>query len=121
MSTALRNRYVSATFKERRSILAGELRQLEQEMRTKAEALAHVDAVLAMYAPEVDVRTLPVRRPRSNTTYAVPDLSRRIRDVLRRRSVPIAASDVVGAIVCSAAIKVRRRVNQDETRRCAAA
>ncbi len=38
MSTALRNRYVSAALKERRSILAGELRQLEQEIRCKAEA-----------------------------------------------------------------------------------
>ena len=99
MSTPLRNRYVTAALKERRSTIAGELRELEDQAKVKAASLSHIDAVLAMYAPEVDAKALPVRRPRPGRPYAVVGLSRCIRDVLRRRSEPMATLDVAEAII----------------------
>ena len=99
MSTALRNRYVTAALKERRSILAGELRHLEQQIRLATDALTHVDAVLAMYAPEVDAKALPVRVHRPSQPYKVPNLSCRIRDVLRRYGSPMPMGDVVTTLV----------------------
>ena len=101
MSTArvLRNQYVVASLKDRRSLLAGELRQLESQARLKAEALAHLDAVLSMYAPEIDAKALPVRVQRPNHPWRVIGLSRRIRGVLRRHGAVMASSEVVDAIM----------------------
>ena len=99
MSPALRNRFVTASLKERRSLVAGELREIEQAAKRKAETLAAIDAVLAMYAPEIDATALPVRVQRPAKPYSVPGLFRRIRGVLRRHGAVMASSEVVDAIM----------------------
>ena len=99
MSTDNRNRYVTAALKERRAVLAGELQQLRSQATLKVEALAHVDAVLAMFAPEVDPNAIPARRTPPDNPFCVPHAARRILAILRRRGEPMSTQDVAGTLI----------------------
>ncbi len=98
MSTALRNRYVTAALKERRAILAGELQQLRTQAARHVDALAHVDAVLAMFAPEVDPNAIPLRRVPAENPHCVPHAARRILAILRRRGEAMSTADIAATL-----------------------
>ncbi len=93
--TANRDQYAPAALKEQRTLHAGQPAQLENQARTKREALAHIDAVLRMFAPEVDPESIPARRARKGTAYPVDNLSRRIMGVLRCRGEPMPYAEVI--------------------------
>ncbi len=93
------NLYATAALKRRRSILAGELAAMESQARLKREALAHIDAVLRMFAPDLDPGAIPDRRPRSGQSYPIAGLSRRILGILRRHGAPMHLHDVADALV----------------------
>ncbi len=49
--------------------MSGELADLERQSRAQRVTLVHIDAVLALFAPEVDPEALPARRPRKDASY----------------------------------------------------
>ncbi len=93
-----RNQYALAALKDQRSRHAGEIAQLESQVRLKREALDHIDAVLKLFAPEIDPESLPARRARKGTPYPIDNLSRRILGVLRRRGEPMPCGEVIDAL-----------------------
>ena len=93
-----RNQYATAALKEHRATVAGELAQLESQVAIKREALGHLDAVLRMFAPEVDPEGLPKRRSRRDNPYPIPNATRRILGILRRRGEPMSSPDVIDAL-----------------------
>ena len=96
---ANRNQYALAALKEQRALHAGQLAQLESQVRLKREALSHIDAVLKMLAPEIDPKAIPARRARKGMPYPIDNLSRRIMGVIRRRGEPMPSCDVIDVIV----------------------
>ena len=92
------NQYATAALKELRSILAGEVADLQAELTTKRETVHHVDVVPGLIAPDLDPAGLPARRAASASPYPILHLTRRVLAILRRRDAPMGTREVAEAI-----------------------
>jgi len=56
------NRYALTALRDKRAGLAGEIVQLERQLRHRREALGHVDATLRLLDPSVEIDAIPNKR-----------------------------------------------------------
>jgi len=93
------SRVVSALVAKRAEI-AGVIAQTERQLGQFRADLVHLDAALRLFAPELEPKTIPVRKVRqADLWFEQGELPRRVLDALRRAGEPIRAPDVVRAVM----------------------
>jgi hypothetical protein len=95
------NRYVISALKNKRAALAGEMNQLERQLRHRRECLQHVDACLRLLDPTLAVESIPNKRlPRHINLFRQGELSRLVSDTLREADgKPLRPLEIVAAIM----------------------
>lgn len=69
---------------EKRAEIAGEIREIEQQLRALRGSLSHLDATIHLLDPGIELSQMrPKRRRRKNSLFADGELGRCIREVLR--------------------------------------
>lgn len=75
---------------DKRSEIAGLIEHHRKEMVRLVGNLAHLDATLKLFAPEIDLRTLRVKPHRArNSLFRPGEMPRFILDTLRRAGTPL--------------------------------
>src|SRR5262245_42370277 len=78
------SRYAISALKNKRAVLAGEIAQLERQVKHRKESMQHVEACLRLLDPSVDVDTIPAKRiPKHVNLFRQGELSRLVVGVLR--------------------------------------
>jgi hypothetical protein len=97
MTDAPENKYVVAALIRLRRDTAFRIVEMEKQTEAVRADLVHIDAVLRMFAPELDLDTLPMRlyRPKRLDYFSHGEITRRVFDCLREKGGEIAAIDVV--------------------------
>jgi hypothetical protein len=94
------NRYALAALKNKRAVLASEIIQLERQLRHRRDMLVHVDATLRIFDPSVDVAAIPNKRPPKRVMlFRAGELTRAVFNALRSKAEPMAAGEIVQAIM----------------------
>lgn len=85
---------LAALVRKRRDV-AFEVAELERATEAKRQDLIHIDAVIRLFAPELDLENVPERkrRPRRLAYFGHGEISRRCFDMLRGGAT-LAASDI---------------------------
>lgn len=91
------NKYAVAALVRLRQEIAFRVNEQERETEKARADLVHIDAVIRMIAPSLDIEAIPerLRRPRRLEYFSHGEISRRVFDCLRERGGEIAAIDVV--------------------------
>lgn len=93
------NQYALAALRERRAELSGEIRQLEQRLRSLRTSLTHLDGALAMMAPGFDPSTIKAKRPYKRVKlFGQGKLNGHILDALRRGARAMTTAEVTDAV-----------------------
>ena len=92
--------HVVAALKDKRAELSGVIADLEKRIGQHRADLLHVDAVLRLFAPDLDlseIRPRAVRRP--NSWFRPGELARLVLDVLRTAPAPLSVREITGEIM----------------------
>jgi len=86
---------VVAALSRKRADIAFEIGELERDAEAKRQELIHIDAVIRMFAPDLNPEDGPVRvrRPRRLDYFAHGEITRRCLDMLRGGDT-LLASDI---------------------------
>lgn len=87
--------HVVAALKDKRGELSGSIADLEKRIGQHRADLLHVDAVLRLFAPEIEPATIPpraVRRP--NSWFKPGELARLLLEVLRTALAALSVRDI---------------------------
>ena len=95
------DRYALSALRKRRATLAGEIVQLERQVRARKDSLVHVDATLKLLDPSYDSETIrPKRIPQRIRLFRQGELGRLILGTLRKaQGEPQSTAQIVSAIV----------------------
>ncbi|MGD9802298.1 MAG: hypothetical protein AB7E81_06735 [Hyphomicrobiaceae bacterium] len=86
--------------KRKRAAIAGEIVQLERQLRHRKDMLIHVDATLKLLDPSVEVDTIPNKRPPQRINlFRHGELGRMIIDALRRAGGEASLHDIVTSLL----------------------
>jgi hypothetical protein len=82
---------------EKRSEVSGIIAELEERTRQSRANLAHIDATLRLFDPEIKVATIRGKKPPTKSSlFANGEISKRCREAIRRAGGdPVAAEDIV--------------------------
>ena len=84
----------------KRSEVAGVIADLERKAARQRADLVHVDAVLRLYAPELEPDCIPSRVVRRrNGCFKPGELVRRMLDILRVAPVPMPTREIAAAVM----------------------
>jgi len=84
---------------EKRSEIAGLIEHHSKEMGRLASQMAHLDATLKLFAPELDLRTLRAKQHRTRNSYFRPGHGQRLLlDVLREAGEALPAHRIGAAM-----------------------
>jgi hypothetical protein len=98
----LGNKYAVAALREKRAKIAGEIVQLKKQLAWKQEQLANVDKTLPLFDPDCDPATIPAKRTYTRVhLFKQGELTGSILDALREAGSPLAAADVVSAVLAA--------------------
>ncbi|MGE4048835.1 MAG: hypothetical protein AB7F35_28555 [Acetobacteraceae bacterium] len=82
--------HVIAALRNKRAELAGILRQLEQQLGQQRANLAHVDATMRLFDPDIRPMDIRPKRPRARNAWLRPgECLRLIYDELRESTQPL--------------------------------
>jgi hypothetical protein len=95
------NRYAISALTNKRATLAGEIIQLERQIRSRKASLQHVDACLRLLDPTLTVEEIPNKRIVEHVTlFRQGELSRLVMDTLREADgQPQRTLEIVAAIM----------------------
>jgi hypothetical protein len=95
------NRYAISALTNKRATLAGEIVQLERQIRSRKASLQHVDACLRLLDPTLTVEEIPNKRIVEHVTlFRQGELSRLVMDTLREADgEPQRTLEIVAAIM----------------------
>jgi hypothetical protein len=95
------NRYSISALTNKRATLAGEIVQLERQIRSRKASLQHVDACLRLLDPTLTVEEIPNRRIVKHVNlFRQGELSRLVMDTLRDADGrPLRTLEIVAAIM----------------------
>jgi hypothetical protein len=104
-------RYALSALKNKRAVLAGEIIQLERQLRGRRESMQHVDACLRMLDPTLAVESIPNKRlPRHINLFRQGELSRLVLDTLREADgKPLRTTEITEAIMAKGGIDAEAR------------
>jgi DNA-binding transcriptional regulator LsrR (DeoR family) len=79
--------------------LAADLALNKAEAKRLVKKMQHVEAVLKMLQPDLDLRPHGVARRRANPWFRRGVMSRHVLDVLRAADAPLTAAEIVGRML----------------------
>jgi len=92
--------HVISALRNKRAELAGTLRQLEQQLVQRREDLAHLDATMRLFDPNVRPKDIRPRRPRVRNVWFRPgECLRLIYDERREAPQPVTTRDLAERIM----------------------
>jgi uncharacterized coiled-coil protein SlyX len=87
--------HVIDSLKNKRAELAGILRELEQQLVQQRENLAHLDATMRLFDPNIQPKDIPLKRPRvCNVWFRPGECLRLIYDELRAATQPVTTREL---------------------------
>src|SRR3954464_14477522 len=91
--------HVVAALKDKRAELSGSIADLEKRISQHRADLLHVDAVLRLFAPELEPSTiLPRAGRRPNSWFKPGELARLVLEVLRTAPAALSVRDITGQV-----------------------
>ena len=95
----LGNQYALKALRERRAFMTGELVKLDERRRYLIESMEHLDATLAMLAPDYDPTLVKARFPRRKSNlFGAGKLNAMILSVLRKADRPMTQREVTTGV-----------------------
>jgi hypothetical protein len=92
--------HVVSALMAKRSEVAGVIADLERKAAQQRADLVHVDAVLRLYAPELEPDCIPSRAVRRRNGWFKPgELVRRMLDILRVAPAPLSSREIAAAVM----------------------
>jgi hypothetical protein len=92
--------HVIGALRNKRAELAGMLRQLEQQLVRQRANLAHVDATMRLFDPEIRPKDIRPRQPRErNAWFRQGECLRLIYDELREATQPLTTRELAERIM----------------------
>ena len=89
--------HVVAALISKRAELAGLIEHQQKEMRRLADDLAHLDATLKLFSPEIDLRTIRVKAHRMRSRFFRPgECQRQVLDIFREAQGAALSSRQIG-------------------------
>ncbi len=111
--------HVVGALRNKRAELAGTLRQLEQQLVQQRANLAHLDATMRLFDPDVQLNDIRPRQPRVRNVWFRPgECLRLIYDELREAIQPVTTRELAERIMRIKAISTtddRRREQVQKT------
>src|ERR1700709_695741 len=105
--------HVIGALRNKRPELAGMLRQLEQQLAQQRANLAHVDATMRLFDPEIRPKDIPLNHPRTRNAWFRPGKCLRlIYDELREATQPVTTRELAEQIM-----RVKAIPGDDDQRR----
>ena len=103
--------HVVAGLKDKRSELSGIIADLERRINQHRAHLLHVDAVLRLFAPDIEPETIrPKAVRRRNEWFRPGELARMVLDILRLAPAPLSLKAI------TAQVMQRRQLNPHDAR-----
>ena len=94
--------HVISAFRDKRSELAGMVRQLEQQLAQQRSNLAHVDATMLLFDPDIRPSNIRPRQQRQRNAWFRPgECLRLIYDELRDANQPVSTRELTEQIMRS--------------------
>jgi hypothetical protein len=87
------------TLIRKRAELDGELEQQHLRLRELQQAIAHLDAVLLLLKPDIDITEIAPKRPRVPHAAAHGEVTGIVVDCLREADAPMTSRDLARAIM----------------------
>ena len=92
--------HVIGALRNKRAELAGMLRQLEQQLGQQRANLAHVDATMRLFDPNIRPNDIRPKQPRERNTWFRPgECLRLIYDELREATQPVTTRELAERIM----------------------
>jgi len=92
--------HVIGALRSKRAELAGMLRQLEQQLVQQRANLAHVDATMRLFDPDIQPKDIPPEQPRArNAWFRQGECLRLIYDELREVTQPVTTRELAERIM----------------------
>src|SRR5882757_10828765 len=92
--------HVIGALRNKRAELAGMLRQLEQQLVQQRANLAHVDATMRLFDPDIRPKDIRPKTPRTrNAWYRTGECMRLIYDELREATQPVTTRELAERIM----------------------
>jgi hypothetical protein len=92
--------HVVSALVAKRSEVAGLIADLERKAAQQRADLVHVDAVLRLYAPELEPECIPTRAARRRNGWFKPgELVRMVLDILRIAPAPMSSKEIAAAVM----------------------
>src|SRR5208337_2965831 len=92
--------HVIGALREKRSELGGVMKQLEQRLEQHRAALAHLDATMRLFDPDIRPEEIRPRQQRSRSSWFRPgECLRLIYDVLRDTPQPVTTRELAERIM----------------------
>jgi hypothetical protein len=92
--------HVVSALMAKRSEVAGAIADFERKAAQQRADLVHVDAVLRLYAPELEPDCIPSRAVRRRNGWFKPgDLVRLVLDILRVAPAPMPTREIAAAVM----------------------
>ena len=105
--------HVIDALRNKRAELVGTLRQLEQQLAQQRANLAHLDATMRLFDPDIRPRDIPPKQPRIYNAWFRPgECLRLVYDELREATQPVTTRELAERIMCLKAMPIpddRRR------------
>jgi hypothetical protein len=97
--------HVIGALRNKRAELAGMLRQLEQQLAQQRANLAHLDATMQLFDPDIRPKDIRPKQPRARNAWFRPgECLRLIYDQLREATQPVTTRELAEQIMRAKAI-----------------
>jgi hypothetical protein len=97
---AMAELHVIGALRNKRAELAGILRQLEQQLVQQRADLAHLDATMRLFDPEIRPKDIRPKQPRARNVWFRPgECLRLIYDALREATQPVTTRELAARIM----------------------
>jgi hypothetical protein len=92
--------HVISALRNKRAELAGMLRQLEQQLARQRAGLAHLDATMRLFDPDIRPNEIRPKQPRVHNAWFAPgECLRLIYDQLREATQPVTTRELAERIM----------------------
>lgn len=92
--------HVVSALREKRAEVSGMIADLERRIAQQRADLVHVDAVLRLYAPELEPEAIAPKAVRRRSGWFKPgELSRTVLDVLRVAPAPMTLKEITATVM----------------------
>jgi hypothetical protein len=102
---AMAEQHVIGALRNKRAELSGRLRLLEQQLAQHRADLAHLDATMRLFDPQIRPNDIRPKRPRARNAWFHPgECLRLIYDELREATPPATTRELAERIICRKAM-----------------